>query len=87
MVTERPEVVAAGAARMVGTTRGRVFQALTDLHRNTAAYERMAKPVFPYGDGNAARKIVAALQINVAIWMGAQAHANVHRRSGATWIR
>ena len=86
-VTERPEVVAAGAARMVGTTRGRVFQTLTDLHRNTAAYERMAKPIFPYGDGNAARKIVAALQINMALRMAAEAPANVHRRSGATWIQ
>lgn len=86
-VTERPEAVAAGAVRMVGTTRGRVFQALADLHRDTATYERMAKPIFPYGDGNAARKIVAALQINMAIRMGVEAHANVHRRGRATWIQ
>ena len=60
-VTERPEAVAAGAVRVVGTSRSRVFQALIDLYCERAAYERMARPVFPYGDGHAARRIVAAL--------------------------
>jgi UDP-N-acetylglucosamine 2-epimerase (non-hydrolysing) len=60
-VTERPEAVAAGAVRVVGTTRSRVFQSLIDLYCDTHAYERMAQPIFPYGDGLAAQRIVAAL--------------------------
>ena len=65
-VTERPEAVAAGAVRVVGTAHGRVLQAITELHRDTAAYKRMARPIFPYGDGRAAQKIVAALHMQMA---------------------
>jgi len=61
-VTERPEAVAAGAVRIVGTARNAVLRALTDLHRDQSAYERMARPVFPYGDGRAAERIVTALR-------------------------
>jgi UDP-N-acetylglucosamine 2-epimerase (non-hydrolysing) len=64
--TERPEAVAAGAAKVIGTARDRVFGALTRLHRDRAAYRNMAKPVFPYGDGHAARRIVAALERHMA---------------------
>ena len=74
-VTERPEAVAAGAVRLVGTAHGRVLQALTELHDDTAAYKRMAKPIFPYGDGHAAQKIVAALRMRMTVATGAQAHA------------
>lgn len=85
-VTERPEAVVAGSVRVVGTTRNRVFQALTDLHRDTAAYKRMARPVFPYGDGHAAQRIVAALRIQMAVPTGAEAHATVQQDRRATWM-
>jgi UDP-N-acetylglucosamine 2-epimerase (non-hydrolysing) len=74
-VTERPEAVAAGAVRVVGTAHARVLQALTELHCDTAAYKRMARPIFPYGDGHAAQKIVAALRMQMAVRMGAPARA------------
>jgi UDP-N-acetylglucosamine 2-epimerase (non-hydrolysing) len=61
-VTERPEAVVAGAVRVVGTSRARVFQSLMDLYCDSRAYERMARPVFPYGDGRAAQRIVTALR-------------------------
>jgi UDP-N-acetylglucosamine 2-epimerase (non-hydrolysing) len=61
-VTERPEVVEVGVARLVGTDRGRVFDALAELHKDAAAYERMARPVFPYGDGQAAKRILSSIQ-------------------------
>jgi UDP-N-acetylglucosamine 2-epimerase (non-hydrolysing) len=61
-VTERPEAVGAGAVRIVGTSRERIFASLTELHRDPAVYARMARPVFPYGDGRAAQRIVAAMQ-------------------------
>ncbi len=60
-VTERPEVVEAGVARLVGTARERVFGALAELHKDAAAYERMARPVFPYGDGQAAKRIISSI--------------------------
>lgn len=66
-VTERPEAVAAGAAQVIGTDRYRVSKALENLYRDRAAYQRMATPVFPYGDGRAARRIVASLQTSLAL--------------------
>jgi UDP-N-acetylglucosamine 2-epimerase (non-hydrolysing) len=60
-VTERPEVVEAGVAKLVGTDRKRVFDALAELHANVAAYERMARPVFPFGDGQAAKRIISSI--------------------------
>jgi UDP-N-acetylglucosamine 2-epimerase (non-hydrolysing) len=65
-MTERPEAVAAGAVRLVGTSQARVFGALEELYRDSGAYARMAKPVFPYGDGHAALRIVAALRMRLA---------------------
>jgi len=61
-VTERPEVVEAGVALLVGTQRERVFTALGELHKNTIAYQNMARPVFPYGDGQASRRIVSSIK-------------------------
>jgi UDP-N-acetylglucosamine 2-epimerase (non-hydrolysing) len=56
--TERPEVVEAGAAILVGTDPGRIIDAVTRLLTDPVAHERMAKAVNPYGDGTAARQIV-----------------------------
>lgn len=59
--TERPEAVAAGTVRLVGTTRKGVFEAghelLTDENKRLA----MAGAVNPYGDGRASARLVAAL--------------------------
>jgi UDP-N-acetylglucosamine 2-epimerase (non-hydrolysing) len=60
-VTERPEAVASGVVELVGTSRNAVFGALFELHKNKAKYARMARPVFPYGDGHASKRIVEAL--------------------------
>ncbi|MEH2614451.1 non-hydrolyzing UDP-N-acetylglucosamine 2-epimerase [Bradyrhizobium sp. AZCC 1693] len=60
-VTERPEAVASGVVELIGTSRGAVFGALFELHKNSAKYARMARPVFPYGDGHASKRIVEAL--------------------------
>ena len=60
-VTERPEAVASGVVDLVGTSRDAVFGALSGLHKNRAKYVRMARPVFPYGDGHAGKRIVEAL--------------------------
>jgi UDP-N-acetylglucosamine 2-epimerase (non-hydrolysing) len=84
-VTERPEAVAAGAVRVVGTTRSRVLRELAQLHGDAAAYERMARPVFPYGDGHAAKRIVAALQSRMAGHTGVRSRATARHAGGETW--
>lgn len=60
-VTERPEGVAAGVARLVGTSVERIVDESLLLLRDRAAYERMARGVNPYGDGEASHRIVDAL--------------------------
>jgi UDP-N-acetylglucosamine 2-epimerase len=56
-VTERPEVVEAGTARIVGTNRNAIVSAAATLMDDQAAYERMARVACPYGDGTASKKI------------------------------
>jgi len=60
-VTERPEAVAVGAARCVGTRADDIVRETARLLTDREAYEQMATPVSPYGDGNAALRIVQAL--------------------------
>ena len=59
--TERPEGVAAGAARIAGTSRARVRDEFTRLLTDDQLYAQMAAAVNPYGDGHAAPRIVDAL--------------------------
>lgn len=84
-VTERPEAVAAGAVRIVGTSHIRIVQALTELYCDKATYDRMARPVFPYGDGHAAQRIVAALRRNLAVPSSAEAPAAIRKPRGVAW--
>jgi len=60
-LTERPEAVASGVVELVGTSRESVFKSLYELHKSPAKYAQMARPVFPYGDGHASRRIVDTL--------------------------
>jgi UDP-N-acetylglucosamine 2-epimerase len=59
--TERPEGVAAGTARLVGTASPAVCHALHELATDSAAYARMAQAVNPYGDGRAATRVAELL--------------------------
>ena len=60
-VTERPEAVEVGAARLVGTDRASIFQNACTLLDDAAAYARMAQAGNPFGDGRASERIAAAL--------------------------
>jgi UDP-N-acetylglucosamine 2-epimerase (non-hydrolysing) len=61
-VTERPEGLAAGAVRMVGTGREEIRRAVGDLLDNPEERSRMANAGRSvYGDGTAARQIADAL--------------------------
>lgn len=60
--TERPEAVAAGTVRLVGTDEESIVAAAERLLEDEREYARMARAVNPYGDGRAAPRIVAALR-------------------------
>jgi UDP-N-acetylglucosamine 2-epimerase (non-hydrolysing) len=60
-VTERPEAIQAGTARLVGTDQERIVQQTRLLMDDPHEYETMARAVNPYGDGHAAERIVEAL--------------------------
>ncbi|HYD25569.1 MAG TPA: UDP-N-acetylglucosamine 2-epimerase (non-hydrolyzing) [Croceibacterium sp.] len=59
--TERPEGVAAGTARLVGTDAGRIVAETERLLDDPAAYAAMARAHNPFGDGRSAARIVELL--------------------------
>lgn len=61
-VTERPEGVEAGTAKLVGVSIDRIIHEVTELLDNADAYEAMSRAVNPYGDGQAAKRIVELLE-------------------------
>ncbi len=60
-VTERPEGVAAGTVRLVGTNETRIVEEVDRLLTDPSERIAMARAVNPYGDGQAAERIVAVL--------------------------
>lgn len=60
-VTERPEGVQAGTVRLVGTNRDLILGETRRLLEDPQAHAAMAQAINPYGDGQAARRIVEAL--------------------------
>lgn len=56
--TERPEAIEAGTVHLIGTDRNRVYAETRELLCNPDQYNRMANSCNPYGDGQAARRIV-----------------------------
>ncbi|CCW36283.1 UDP-N-Acetylglucosamine 2-epimerase [Chthonomonas calidirosea] len=60
--TERPEGVAAGTNRLVGTDVETIVAEASRLLNDPEAYAQMARAVNPYGDGHAAERIVAVLR-------------------------
>lgn len=59
--TERPEAVAEGTVRLVGTSVDSICTNIDQLVCNQQAYEAMSKAHNPYGDGQACMRILAAL--------------------------
>jgi UDP-N-acetylglucosamine 2-epimerase (non-hydrolysing) len=60
-VTERPEGILAGVARLVGTSEVRIADEAIRLLTDGAAYRAMATGLNPYGDGRASDRIAARL--------------------------
>lgn len=55
--TERPEGVAAGTARLIGTDQDRIVSEIFTLADDNAAYQAMARAHNPFGDGHASMRI------------------------------
>lgn len=60
-ITERPEGIEMGIAKLVGTKHERIVQEAECLLNGNKTYQSMAHNINPYGDGHAAEKIVSAL--------------------------
>ncbi|MCI1823830.1 MAG: UDP-N-acetylglucosamine 2-epimerase (non-hydrolyzing) [Megasphaera sp.] len=57
--TERPEAVHAGTVKLIGTDKRIVYEETKRLLEDFDEYNRMSNAVNPYGDGKAAKRIVA----------------------------
>ena len=62
--TERPEAVAAGTVKLVGTDFDKVLTAMNNLLDDKSAYQKMAEAINPYGDGLASERIVERIRRN-----------------------
>lgn len=60
--TERPEAVAAGTVRLAGVEKADILSMAEELITDPDAYAKMARAVNPYGDGQACRRIVDAIE-------------------------
>lgn len=60
--TERPEGVAAGIVKLVGTDKDKIISETEKLLHNAGVYYKMANAVNPYGDGRAGERIVNILR-------------------------
>jgi len=60
--TERPEGLAAGTVRLVGTDTRNIVSVASKLLSDPHEYRKMAEAVNPYGDGHASERILQALE-------------------------
>lgn len=63
--TERPEGIAAGTLKLVGTEEETIYNEFSRLLCDKNEYERMSKASNPYGDGQASRRIADILECNL----------------------
>lgn len=61
-VTERPEGIEAGTVRLVGVSAEKIAKAASRLLSDRREYDKMARAINPYGDGQASKKIVDILK-------------------------
>lgn len=60
--TERPEGIAAGTLKLVGTSEETIYAEFKRLLEDSEAYEIMSKASNPYGDGHACERIADTLE-------------------------
>ena len=69
-VTERPEVIEAGAGKLIGVDAKGIVDEVAELMTNEGRYTQMCKAENPFGDGHAAERIVDILaeHLTPGIW-------------------
>ena len=60
--TERPEGIAAGTLKLVGTDEDTIYQNFKELLENQDSYAKMSQSSNPYGDGFTCKRIVDILE-------------------------
>lgn len=60
--TERPEGIAAGTLKLVGTDEETIYASFKALLEDEALYQQMSKAANPYGDGFASKRIADILE-------------------------
>ena len=63
--TERPEGIAAGTLKLVGTNEDAIYKSFKLLLEDSVEYNRMSHACNPYGDGNACVRIADILEKGV----------------------
>ena len=76
--TERPEAIATGNVRLVGTRTERILIEARRLLSDPLALAAMSRKAFPYGDGHAAPRIAAI----IAEWLERRTHRTVTHACG-----
>ena len=61
--TERPEGIAAGTLKLVGTDEDVIYKNFKELLESKESYEKMAHAANPYGDGKTCKRIADILEI------------------------
>ena len=61
--TERPEGIAAGTLKLVGTDETVIYNSFKELLENKEAYNAMSRASNPYGDGLACKRIADILEV------------------------
>jgi UDP-N-acetylglucosamine 2-epimerase (non-hydrolysing) len=64
-VTERPEALEAGTAKLVGTNADKIVSSAEELLDDPQAYKSMTRIKSPYGDGRAGRRIAEVLTADI----------------------
>lgn len=65
--TERPEAVAAGTVKLVGTSITRIVDAVSELLDNKECYNMMSKAINPFGNGDASSAIIQFIKQNIEV--------------------
>jgi len=60
--TERPEGIAAGTLKLVGTSEELIYESCRTLLTDASAYAAMSRAANPYGDGHACERIADILE-------------------------
>lgn len=84
--TERPEAIAAGTVKLVGTQTETIVNEASNLFDNAAAWKAMSQAHNPYGDGNGSSRIAKALMQWAQPNLGRDPRTSINKKRKASLI-